>query len=116
MLDSGSVSVVRCLKTRVCSNSFCSTVAVLLFLQEEEHEWGYPLHNHPNPLPIEAAARRWRLELRDRRLALEMSGGSSRAVVGAFENWRVLLSVQRSKQQGLKRLLEAGGAKVVKGG
>ena len=42
-----------------------------------------------------------------------MESGQVLKSVGAFSGWKVLLCVDKSKQAGFKRLLEAGGAKVV---
>ena len=44
----------------------------------------------------------------------ESSGGDGGAVIGAFSGWKVILCVDKSRQPGFKRLLEAGGAQVVR--
>lgn len=35
------------------------------------------------------------------------------SIIGAFDGWKVLLLVEKSKEMCFKRLLEAGGAKVL---
>lgn len=70
------------------------------FVNEEEHEWG----SQSGTSDFAAAAKRWRIELNDK---------SSEAKSGAFVGWVVLLCIEPSKQPGFKRILEAGGAKVL---
>lgn len=73
---------------------------------EEGHEWGEKGEGNA----LEAAPRRWRLELTKRREEFGRRGG---APVGAFVGWKVVVFAEKSKLPGLKRLLEAGGASVV---
>ncbi|KAK3750779.1 hypothetical protein QZH41_015324 [Actinostola sp. cb2023] len=76
------------------------------FVDEESHEWGTDVPGEqPNKLAI--AARRWRLKLKEQRK------NSGNDLIGAFSGWRVLLCVDKLRQSGFKRLLEAGGAQVV---
>jgi hypothetical protein len=46
----------------------------------------------------------------DYRVLIQNSNDQS---IGAFSGWRVLLCVDKLRQPGFKRLLEAGGAQVV---
>jgi len=71
------------------------------FVDEEEHEWG----SGASPSLIAASAKRWRLDLAEKRKVTPN--------IGAFVGWVVLLCVDKSRQPGFKRLLEAGGAKVL---
>ena len=71
------------------------------FVDEEEHEWG----SGASPSLIAASAKRWRLDLLEKRKVTPN--------MGAFVGWVVLLCVDKSRQPGFKRLLEAGGAKVL---
>ena len=76
--------------------------SVGVFIQEEPHEWALNvdiLSQDPSKKPLIEATRRWRIHV---------SANSS----GAFHDWKVVLFV--SKVEGFKRLLEAGGATVIK--
>jgi len=70
------------------------------FVDEAEHEWG----SHKDCSDIASAAKRWRLELVGQR--------KKNASAGAFSGWVVLLCIEKARQPGFKRILEAGGAKV----
>ena len=76
------------------------------FVWEEGHEWG----EKGEGTALEAAPRRWRMDLARRR---ESGRGRREDVGGAFVGWKVLVFAEKSKLPGLKRLLEAGGAIVV---
>ncbi|XP_053987839.1 DNA topoisomerase 2-binding protein 1-A isoform X1 [Hylaeus volcanicus] len=77
------------------------------FLDEEKYEWGNPKSKGIIPDPsgeievmIAAAAYRWRLQL-------------LKEPLGAFNNMVALLLVSGEKYDQFKRLIEAGGGKVV---
>jgi len=80
------------------------------FVDETPHEWGQENPGEPHN-KLAAAARRWRLKLRQERAAASETGPSGYCC-GAFSGWVVLLCVDKSRQPGFKRLLESGGAKV----
>ena len=71
------------------------------FVDEINHEWG----SQPNASAFACSARRWRIDLAEKRKL-----GPS---VGAFTGWVVLLCIEPSKQPGFARILEAGGAKLL---
>ncbi|XP_071479717.1 DNA topoisomerase 2-binding protein 1-like [Diadema antillarum] len=78
------------------------------FVEEEPHEWGNQtdlskLSETGKKMAL--AATRWRAKLQDQ----ERAGCHE----GAFDGWKVLLLVEKSKEMCFKRLLEAGGAKVL---
>lgn len=73
------------------------------FVWEERHEWG----EKGEGSALEAAPRRWRLDLANRK------DGKADKSSGAFLGWRVLVFAEKGKLPGLRRLLEAGGAAVV---
>lgn len=70
------------------------------FVDEAHHEWG----SHKDCSDIASAAKRWRLELVEQR--------KRNVSAGAFSGWVVLLCIEKARQPGFKRILEAGGAKV----
>lgn len=80
------------------------------FVDEASHEWGLEIPGEPYN-KLAAAAQRWRLKLIEER-ALSAANGRGAHICGAFNGWIVLLCVDKSRQPGFKRLLEAGGAKV----
>ena len=71
------------------------------FVVEEEHEWG----SQSDASEFDSAAKRWRLELAEKR--------RMNHIVGSFTGWIVLLCIEPSRQPGFKRILEAGGASVM---
>ncbi|XP_076774139.1 DNA topoisomerase 2-binding protein 1 [Arvicanthis niloticus] len=83
------------------------------FVQEEDYEWGSSsildaltdVTEHQQKLAL--AAMRWR-----KRIQQSQESG---IVEGAFSGWKVILRVDRSREAGFKRLLQAGGAKVLPG-
>ncbi|XP_052043452.1 DNA topoisomerase 2-binding protein 1 isoform X2 [Apodemus sylvaticus] len=83
------------------------------FVQEEDYEWGSSsildaltdVTEHQQKLAL--AAMRWR-----KRIQQSQESG---VVEGAFSGWKVILRVDRSREAGFKRLLQAGGAKVLPG-
>eukprot|EP00118_Oscarella_pearsei_P004465 m.19150 g.19150 ORF g.19150 m.19150 type:complete len:1238 (+) comp27800_c0_seq1:76-3789(+) len=72
------------------------------YVKEEEHEWGGVAVgvNGKAEREMASAAHRWRVQV---------AGGRG----GAFNDWKVLLAVNSERQAGVKRLLEAGGARVL---
>lgn len=54
---------------------------------------------------MEAAAKRWRVELAKKR--------EKKPSAGAFTGWAVLLCIEEARQLGFKRIFEAGGGRVV---
>ena len=54
---------------------------------------------------MEAAAKRWRIELGKKR--------EKKPLAGAFTGWAVLLCIEEARQLGFKRIFEAGGGRVV---
>ncbi|XP_059149850.1 DNA topoisomerase 2-binding protein 1-like isoform X2 [Physella acuta] len=81
------------------------------FVEETHHEWGseftLPLMKTMTPLAknLAAAAYKWR-----QKISLLKKANSS--CKGAFDGWKVLLCLDKSKEENFQRLLEAGGAKV----
>ncbi|XP_051062024.1 DNA topoisomerase 2-binding protein 1 isoform X1 [Phodopus roborovskii] len=83
------------------------------FVQEEDYEWGSSsildaltdVTEHQQKLAL--AAMRWRKRIQQRQ--------ESGIVEGAFSGWKVILRVDRPREAGFKRLLQAGGAKVLPG-
>lgn len=83
------------------------------FVQEEDYEWGSSsildaltdVTEHQQKLAL--AAMRWR-----KRIQQSQESG---IVEGAFSGWKVILRVDRPREAGFKRLLQAGGAKVLPG-
>ncbi|XP_023933099.1 DNA topoisomerase 2-binding protein 1 isoform X2 [Lingula anatina] len=81
------------------------------FLDEADHEWGGPamdslLHTMKEQVvKLGKAAHRWRLHIAQTRMHCKCAG--------AFEGWNVIICTEISKEGGFKRLLEAGGAKVI---
>lgn len=72
-----------------------------MFVGETDHEWGC----RPEDSDFYASGKRWRMELEKER--------TQDVKVGAFKGWVVLLCIEASKQPGFKRILEAGGGKVL---
>ncbi|XP_021513071.1 DNA topoisomerase 2-binding protein 1 isoform X1 [Meriones unguiculatus] len=83
------------------------------FVQEEDYEWGSSsilaaltdVTEHQQKLAL--GAMRWRKRIQQRK--------ESGVVEGAFSGWKVILRVDRHREAGFKRLLQAGGAKVLPG-
>ncbi|CAL1538270.1 unnamed protein product [Lymnaea stagnalis] len=81
------------------------------FAQEEPHEWGseYTLPLMQNMTEqankLVAAAYKWRRKIE----ALKKTNPSCK---GAYDGWKVLLCLDKSKEENFKRILEAGGASV----
>ncbi|CAO2633795.1 DNA topoisomerase 2-binding protein 1 [Lemmus lemmus] len=83
------------------------------FVQEEDYEWGSSsildaltdVTEHQQKLAL--AAMRWRKRIQQRK--------ESGIVEGAFSGWKVILRVDRPREPGFKRLLQAGGAEVLPG-
>ncbi|XP_006978735.2 DNA topoisomerase 2-binding protein 1 isoform X2 [Peromyscus maniculatus bairdii] len=83
------------------------------FVQEEDYEWGSSsildaltdVTEHQQKLAL--AAMRWRKRIQQRQ--------ESGIVEGAFSGWKVILRVDRPREAGFKRLLQAGGAEVLPG-
>ncbi|XP_005368507.1 DNA topoisomerase 2-binding protein 1 isoform X1 [Microtus ochrogaster] len=83
------------------------------FVQEEDYEWGSSsildaltdVTEHQQKLAL--AAMRWRKRIQQRQ---ELG-----IVEGAFSGWKVILCVDRPREAGFKRLLQAGGAEVLPG-
>nr|XP_048272669.1 DNA topoisomerase 2-binding protein 1 [Myodes glareolus] len=83
------------------------------FVQEEDYEWGSSsildaladATEHQRKLAL--AAMRWRKRIQQRQ--------ESGIVEGAFSGWKVILRVDRPREAGFKRLLQAGGAEVLPG-
>ncbi|XP_050996005.1 DNA topoisomerase 2-binding protein 1 [Acomys russatus] len=83
------------------------------FVKEEDYEWGSSsilaaitdVTEHQQKLAL--AAMRWRKRIQQRR---ELG-----IVEGAFSGWKVILRVDRPREAGFKRLLQAGGGKVLPG-
>lgn len=83
------------------------------FVQEEDYEWGSSsildalpdVTEHQQKLAL--AAMRWRKRIQQSR---ELG-----IAEGAFSGWKVILRVDRPREAGFKRLLQAGGAKVLPG-
>lgn len=83
------------------------------FVQEEDYEWGSSsildalpdVTEHQQKLAL--AAMRWR-----KRIQQSQESG---IVEGAFSGWKAILRVDRPREAGFKRLLQAGGAKVLSG-
>ncbi|XP_005406872.1 PREDICTED: DNA topoisomerase 2-binding protein 1 isoform X2 [Chinchilla lanigera] len=83
------------------------------FVQEEDYEWGSSsilevltgISVQQQKLAL--AAMRWRKKLQQRQ--------ETGIVEGAFSGWKVILHVDQSREAGFKRLLQAGGAKVLPG-
>ncbi|XP_008847008.1 DNA topoisomerase 2-binding protein 1 [Nannospalax galili] len=83
------------------------------FVQEEDYEWGSSsildaltgVTEYQQKLAV--AAMRWRRKIQQRQ---ELG-----IVEGAFSGWKVILHVDRPREAGFKRLLQAGGAKVLPG-
>lgn len=78
------------------------------FVEEEPHEWGNrtdlsKLSETGKKMAL--AATRWRMRIQEQ----QKEGFSA----GAFDGWKVLLLVEKNKEMCFKRLLEAGGAKVL---
>jgi hypothetical protein len=71
------------------------------FVKEEPYEWNAADATNPREKDLLEAARRWRLKLAQNKKK------------GAFDGWRVALYVVGKRQDGLKRVLESGGAVVV---
>ncbi|EDO38946.1 predicted protein, partial [Nematostella vectensis] len=78
-----------------------------VFVREAPHEWGVEVAGE-QPNKLATAAKRWRCRLAHQRKTADPSQS-----LGAFTGWSVFLCVDKSRQPGFKRLLEAGGAKVV---
>lgn len=72
-----------------------------MFVDESEHEWGCC----PDDSDFYQSGKRWRTDLAQERTQNTKSG--------AFKGWVVLLCIEASKQPGFKRILEAGGGKVL---
>ncbi|XP_031201771.1 DNA topoisomerase 2-binding protein 1 isoform X1 [Mastomys coucha] len=83
------------------------------FVREEDYEWGSSsildvlpaVTEHQQKLAL--AAMRWR-----KRIQQSQEAG---IIEGAFSGWKVILHVDRPREAGFKRLLQAGGAKVLPG-
>ncbi|XP_058513210.1 DNA topoisomerase 2-binding protein 1 [Ochotona princeps] len=83
------------------------------FVQEEDYEWGSSsildvlsgITEQQQKLAI--AAMRWRKQIQQRQ--------ESGVVEGAFSGWKVILHVDRAREAGFRRLLQSGGAKVLRG-
>ncbi|XP_041460355.1 DNA topoisomerase 2-binding protein 1-like isoform X1 [Lytechinus variegatus] len=78
------------------------------FVEEEPHEWGNRTDLSKlseTGKKMARAATRWRCRIQEQ----EKMGSS----IGAFDGWKVVLMVEKSKEMCFKRLLEAGGAKVL---
>ncbi|XP_071788346.1 DNA topoisomerase 2-binding protein 1-like isoform X1 [Asterias amurensis] len=80
------------------------------FVEEELHEWGSAtdlstLNEQTGKLAL--AACRWRRQLQEHPQA-----GYDPELYGAFSGWRVILYIDRQKEAGFKRILQAGGAKI----
>ncbi len=71
------------------------------FVKEEPYEWNAADATNPREKDLLEAARRWRLKL------------ARENKKGAFDGWRVALYVVAKRQDGLRRVLESGGAVVV---
>lgn len=71
------------------------------FVREEPYEWSAADATNPRERDLLEAARRWRLKL------------AQNNKKGAFDGWRVALYVVSKRQDGLRRVLESGGAVVV---
>ncbi|XP_024071709.1 DNA topoisomerase 2-binding protein 1 isoform X3 [Terrapene carolina triunguis] len=84
------------------------------FVQEEDYEWGSnSILNvlsgiNVNQKKLALAAMRWRKKIHKRRQETGI-------IEGAFSGWKVILSVDQTKEAGFKRLLQSGGAKVLPG-
>ncbi|XP_008247448.3 DNA topoisomerase 2-binding protein 1 [Oryctolagus cuniculus] len=83
------------------------------FVQEENYEWGSSsildvltgITEQQRRLAL--AAMRWRKKIQQRQ--------ESGIVEGAFSGWKVVLRVDRAREAGFRRLLQSGGAKVLRG-
>ncbi|XP_033099642.1 DNA topoisomerase 2-binding protein 1-like isoform X2 [Anneissia japonica] len=81
------------------------------FVEEDIHEWGSAenLSTLPDQVAkLAKAAPRWRKKLQE-----ERNKSASGICSGAFHSWKILLGVSRKKEDGFKRLLQAGGAKIL---
>ncbi|EDV27656.1 uncharacterized protein TRIADDRAFT_53583 [Trichoplax adhaerens] len=83
------------------------------FVSEEEHEWGSDHANNSSLSKLSIAARRWRKKVQEENRNRKLQGIIGDPY-GAFKGWKVLLSVDVTRQSGFKRLLEAGCATVMK--
>ncbi|ELT90028.1 hypothetical protein CAPTEDRAFT_225496 [Capitella teleta] len=101
--------------THLVVGTSCSSVHLTLLKSSEfqlnprgetEHEWGGECTQEliktlpPNMGKLARAAHRWRKSL------------SQENNSGAFQSWKVMLMTDKKKENGFKRLLEAGGALV----
>ncbi|CAG5136631.1 unnamed protein product, partial [Candidula unifasciata] len=81
------------------------------FVKEEPYEWGssftQPLMQNmaPQACKLAAAACKWRRKI----AAIKKMDPSCE---GAYNGWKVLLCLDKAKEENFQRLLEAGGAKV----
>ncbi|XP_064623167.1 DNA topoisomerase 2-binding protein 1-A-like isoform X2 [Lineus longissimus] len=80
-------------------------------VKEDDHEWGSDstaaMKNLTTQnLNLARAAKRWRVKLQTER-------AHDPQWVGAFQDWGVILCCGKSREGGFRRLLEAGGAKVL---
>ncbi|XP_038058613.1 DNA topoisomerase 2-binding protein 1-like isoform X1 [Patiria miniata] len=82
------------------------------FVEEEPHEWGSATDLSTlseQTVRLALAACRWRHQLQHK----QKFTGEDRDFEGAFHGWRVVLYIDRSKESSFKRILLAGGAKVM---
>ncbi|XP_054621480.1 DNA topoisomerase 2-binding protein 1 isoform X2 [Dunckerocampus dactyliophorus] len=78
------------------------------FIQEEEYEWGSS--SILDALPSISSQQR-RLALAAMRWRKALQGSSEKG--GAFSGWTVMLNIDQSREDGFRRLLQSGGAKVL---
>lgn len=78
------------------------------FVEENEYEWG--VQTSGKATPLDDAPKKWRVKIERKKRGRPDQDISN---IGAFEGWKVMLCVEQAKQNGLRRLLEAGGATVV---
>ncbi|XP_022099813.1 DNA topoisomerase 2-binding protein 1-like isoform X2 [Acanthaster planci] len=80
------------------------------FVEEEPHEWGSATDLstlNEQTVKLALAACRWRRQLQQTQKTV------AEELCGAFVGWRVVLYIDRSKEASFKRILLAGGAKVL---
>nr|XP_057916288.1 DNA topoisomerase 2-binding protein 1 [Doryrhamphus excisus] len=78
------------------------------FIQEERYEWGSS--SILDALPSISSQQRW-LALAAMRWRKALQGSSEKG--GAFSGWTVMLNIDQNREDGFRRLLQSGGAKVL---